>query len=480
MNIERTKSAALSRRRLLLTAGAAILAGLAVPRSGPAAISGPEYRLTAGAGRALLLGDGKPATDVWCYQNQVPGPDIRIRQGDRLRVRVENRLPRPTTVHWHGIRLPNAMDGVPHLTQEPIAPGESFLYEFDVPDAGTFWYHSHLRDTEQIGRGLYGPLIVEEQQPIAVDRDVVWMLSDWRLEPDGKISDDFDDYHDIAHDGRVGNIVTVNGRVPESFAARAGERIRLRLINGANARIFSLAFEGHRPWIIALDGQPVEPHEPAGGRVLLGPGMRADLVIDMLGTPGRRFAVKDTFYEGLEYRLLDLVYRDEPPVNAHPPENPIMLPANPVSRPDLDHAVSYELRLGGGMMGGMTHALVQGREESMDAMARDHLAWAINGIAGFGYRHAPLFTLARDRAYILRLVNDTRWHHPIHLHGLAFRVLSRDNNPARYEEWGDTVLLRPRERVDLAFVADNPGDWMIHCHILEHQLGGMMAVLRIA
>src|SRR3546814_13492120 len=135
--------------------------------------------------------------------------------------------------------------------------------------------------------------------------------------------------------GRIGNTVTVNGRVPDTFAVRAGERVRLRLINAANARIFGLEFDGHRPTVIALDGQPVEPHGPAGGRVVLGPAMRVDLLIDMTGTPGGRFRVIDSFYQGREYRLLDLAYAAQPlrePTHAPPvhlPRTPLPQPAPP-------------------------------------------------------------------------------------------------------------------------------------------------------
>src|SRR3546814_497741 len=193
------------------------------------------------------------------------------------------------------MRVPNAMDGVPHLTQRPIAPGERFVYEFDAVDAGTFWYHPHQNGSVQVGRGLYGPLIVEEAEPITVDRDITWVLDDWRLQKDASISDSFGNMMDTGMAGRIGNTVTVNGRVPDTFAVRAGERVRLRLINAANARIFGLEFDGHRPTVIALDGQPVEPHGPADGRFVLGPAMRADLVIDMTGAPGDRFRVTDTF-----------------------------------------------------------------------------------------------------------------------------------------------------------------------------------------
>src|SRR5687767_2130124 len=148
--------------------------------------------LRAAAARQSLVGSGHPHTDVWAYDGAVPGPELRFRQGERLRVEVHNALAVDTTVHWHGVRLPNAMDGVPQLTQAPIAAGGGrFLYEFDLPDAGTYWYHPHLGSPEQVGRGLYGALIVEERDPPAVDRDLVWVLSDWRLDREARIRADF-------------------------------------------------------------------------------------------------------------------------------------------------------------------------------------------------------------------------------------------------------------------------------------------------
>jgi FtsP/CotA-like multicopper oxidase with cupredoxin domain len=290
---------------------------------------------------------------VWSYNGAVPGPEIRVRQGGRLRITVDNELDEETTVHWHGLRVPNAVDGVAHLTQRPIRPGETFVYEFEVPDAGTYWYHPHQRSFEQVRRGLYGPLIVEEREPIEVDRDVTWVLDDWRLLSDAQISDDFGNFMDSSHNGWVGNTVTVNGRILESFPVRAGERLRLRLINAANARIFGLEFQDHRPMVIALDGQPVEAHEPSDGRVVLGPAMRADFVVDMSGKPGKRFTVSDTFYRGLEYRLLDLVYEDEPPLRRDPLDAPLRLAANTMPEPDLRAAERHGVAFGGGMMGGM-------------------------------------------------------------------------------------------------------------------------------
>jgi FtsP/CotA-like multicopper oxidase with cupredoxin domain len=412
---------------------------------------------------------------VWCYNGRTPGPEIRVRQGERLRVLVENRLAEETTVHWHGIRLPNAMDGVPHLTQKPILPGESFAYEFTCPDAGTFWYHPHQRSFVQVGRGLYGALIVEERESALVDRDVTWVLADWRLLDDASISGDFGNMHDVSHNGRVGNTVTVNGRIPESFAVRAGARIRLRLINGANARIFGLEFEGHKPQIIALDGQPVEPHAPPDGRVVLGPAMRIDLLLDMTAQPGQRLRVIDTFYRGLEYRLLDLVYGGDAPLRDLAHAVPVRLPDNPLPEPNLKDAQRHQIVLGGGMMGAMRTAMLDGKQVDTRTLMHNGLVWAINGVAAKGHVHEPLLTLERNRSYILELVNDTMWHHPVHLHGHSFRVITRDGKPTRHREWQDTVLLGKQERAEIAFVADN----MIHCHILEHQAGGMMGVIRV-
>ena len=380
-----------------------------------------------------------------------------------MAVEVENRLSQETTVHWHGIRLPNAMDGVPHVTQAPIgARGGRFLYEFDLPDAGTYWYHPHLGSPEQVARGLYGALIVEERNPPPVDRDLVWVLSDWRLDREARIAPDFMAAMDASHAGRIGNTVTVNGLLRDMFAVRAGERIRLRLINASNARVYALSFEGHEPWLIAFDGQPVRPS--GAKRVVLGPAQRADLILDCAGTPGSRHRVVDDFYARRAYRLLDLAYSEQAPLRKGFPPAP-SLPANPVRRPELAAAERHRIVFGGGAMGAVPNQ-------------REHrgLYWTVNGApAKDDHRHAPLASLRLGASYRLELVNETAWHHPIHLHGHVFQVLSGDQK----NTWGDTVLLDPRSQAEIAFVADNPGDWMFHCHILEHQESGMMGVIRV-
>jgi FtsP/CotA-like multicopper oxidase with cupredoxin domain len=312
-----------------------------------------EHRLAAKLAVVNLTANGRPDTAVWAYDGTVPGPEIRVRQGDRLRVVVSNKLGEDTTVHWHGIRLPNAMDGVAGFTQPPIRPGESFTYEFTPPDAGTFWYHPHADTLQQLGRGLAGALIVEEREPVAVDRDLLWFIEDWRLDDGGRIAPGFGNRMEAGMSGRIGNTVTVNGRVPDRVSVGGGERVRLRIVNAALARIVSLRFEEHRPLVIAHDGQPCEPYRPEGGPLVLGPAMRADLIIDMDGKPGRTYRVIDDFYRDLAYKLVDLVYGPTRPTRDRPPSAPPRLPSNPLPNPDLTAAERHEIALQGGMMGGM-------------------------------------------------------------------------------------------------------------------------------
>jgi len=485
----------ISRRSLLRAGGGLALA--AVLRPWPAhATASANYRIEAAPAEASLRGDDPSRTKVWAYNGTVPGPVLRIRQGEPVRILVENRLGEETTVHWHGIRLPVAMDGVPGISQPPIKPGEVFTYEFTPPDAGSFWYHPHMDSLQQIGRGLSGALIVEEQAPPAVDRDLVWMLADWRLSDDDRIIGGFGNTMEAMMSGRIGNAVTLNGVVSAGEPMRAGERIRLRLVNGALARIMALRFEGHRPLVVAIDGQPCDPHEPDDGRIVLGPAMRTDVLIDMEGEAGGRYQVVDDFYDGLAYPLTELAY-DMAPLRAHPLDAPRVLPRNPLPEPDLSTAERHELVLQGGMMGGGMMAGLGGMSSGQGGMMGSGMmgnggmnmggmgapAWAINGSSMTGDGQAgmtPLLTLKRGQSYLLTLRNQTAWWHPIHLHGHSFRVLSRNGAAVPHHLWGDTVLISPREAVEIAFVADNPGDWMIHCHVMDHQVSGLMGILRIA
>ncbi|MFC0809040.1 multicopper oxidase family protein [Ensifer sp. P24N7] len=492
MNTESNSSVS---RRGLLQAGAGLILTVALPPVPTRAAESNSYRIAAAPARARLAGPARPETDVWTYNGTVPGSLVRLRQGEPARLVVENRLDQESTVHWHGIRLPNAMDGVPGLTQPPIRPGERFVYEFTPPDAGTFWYHPHANSLEQLGRGLAGAVIVEERESIAVDRDLLWVLADWRLTEDGSIARGFGNRMEAAMSGRVGNTVTLNGRVSEAETVRGGERVRLRLVNASLARIMALRFEGHRPVIVAIDGQPCDAHEPEGGRILLGPAMRIDVMLDMQGVPGKRYGVVDDFYDGLSYRLTELAYVESPPIRAHPLDNPLDLPRNPLPEPDIATAERHTLTLqggmmsmsgmggmmGGGMMGGgmMGGGMMGGGMMGMGKGA----AWAVNGLSMTGDGHAgmePALTFQRGRSIMLTLRNETAWWHPMHFHGHSFRVLSRNGKSVPHRQWQDTALMAPKDVVEAAFVADNPGDWMLHCHVIDHQMAGLMTVLRVA
>ncbi|MGN6108332.1 MAG: multicopper oxidase family protein, partial [Kofleriaceae bacterium] len=231
---------------------------------------------------------------VWAYNGQVPGPTLRVRLGDTVRVHFTNRLPQSTTIHWHGVRVPNRMDGVPHATQPPIEPGASFTYEFTPKDAGTFWFHPHIRSSEQVERGLYGALIVEDRDPSPYTQDVMWIVDDWLLGEDGQIVGEFNTPHDLSHDGRWGNAITVNGRTDTTLQLGTNERVRLRLLNASNGRVYVPDFGDAQVEVIAVDGLYLRAPIPLE-RFEIAPGNRIDLDISAPGNTSRAVAVYDRF-----------------------------------------------------------------------------------------------------------------------------------------------------------------------------------------
>ena len=415
-----------------------------------------DYNLKAQTGQGYFLGAPYPQTSIWCYNQSLPGPEIRARQGQTLRIEVNNQLAQNTTLHCHGIRLPIEMDGVPGLTQAPIKYAETFIYEFDLPDAGTYWYHPHFNSSEQIGRGLYGALIIEESNPIKLDKEWTLVLDDWRLAEDFQIQDSFNNGHDRSHAGRIGNSLTVNGRNNPKIPVTSGQRLRLRLINAANARTFSLDFSSHHSRIIAIDGQPVTPHEPVNGFVTLAAATRIDLIIDMMATPGSEVVISDNNYRQ-QHDVLTFEYLNESPVRTDPLESPIELESNTMPEPDLDNAVFHEVILAGGAMGGMRGAMIKGEYQSIRQLVRQGMVWAMNGEVGIDHTVAPLISLKHGQTCIINLKNNTSFDHPMHLHGHAFRVLKRNDKDVQYKPWQDTLMITRNETVEIAFVADNPG-----------------------
>ncbi|RVT81921.1 multicopper oxidase family protein [Rhodobacteraceae bacterium CCMM004] len=452
-------------RRTFLTSAAA----LAVARPGAAA-PGPAV-LEAREGMAQILPAEYPATAIWGYDGLTPGPEIRVLQGGRIERRLTNALPQPTAVHWHGIRIDNAMDGVPGLTQDAVAPGGSFDYAFVVPDAGTFWYHSHAASMEQVARGLHGPLIVEEAEAPEVDADHVLVLDDWRLDRDGALVEPMANFHDLSHAGRLGNVITVNGSVGHTVPAARHARLRLRLINAANARIQVLSLDGLEGWTVALDGMPLEVPQPVAGRFSLAPAQRIDLIVDV--TADTEAFVVDHHPDG-GYALITLPVSGTASAARRP--TPAPLPPNPVrSVGHLDDALSVPVLMEGGAMGGMMGAMMNGGRMGMREMMRSGQFWALNGTVGLP--QAPLVEAARGRTVRFDLINDTAFPHGMHVHGHHFREVQADGTLG---PWRDTILVDAGARREVAMAADNPGDWLLHCHMLGHQTAGMKTWFRVA
>lgn len=460
----------LNRRRLLLGAAAAG-SSLLVPRLVRAEESEDGFTvLHAMKGTAPLMGEGGDPTSVWAFEGKSPGPILRVRQGEELKVRLVNELPEPTTIHWHGIRLPNEMDGT-HLTQEPVEPGDSFDYVFKPPDAGTFWYHPHIRSAEQVDRGLYGALIVEEKEHPEGLFDVLMVLDDWWLLDSGVIDDStFGNLMIAAHAGRMGNWFTVNGTSRPHIATPAGERLRLRLINTANARVMRLLIKGVEPHLLAIDGQPVPPRVGAEP-FILAPGGRVDI-----GLPRGKDQV--ILANEIQGELLEVAYLDRDG-EAEPDEGKFeALPANPLPGPlQLENAETVQLVMRGGAMGGMQGAMLDGREMSMRELVGHNMAWAFNDAAGMPQE--PLIKIKRGKTVAIAIENATAWQHAMHLHGHHVRTVAEGDRPVDDPAWRDTVLVEPRGVMKIAFVADNPGKWMLHCHMLEHQETGMMTWIEV-
>lgn len=439
---------ALSRRDFLVAATTTTLL--------PTHLRAQPFMLTAEPVTAQILPEGDNATAMLGFNGSTPGPVLRFKQGARLDLRFQNSSGAGSAVHWHGIRIVNAMDGVPGLTQGVVENGESFDYAFNLPDAGTYWYHSHHRSWEQVARGLYGPLIVDEADPPAVDHDVIAMIDDWRLERDGRQIGDYDNRHDQAHNGRLGNYARALF-VGAPSALKRNERLRLRLINTATDRVFPLRLAGLDGRIVALDGMPHAAPPPLG-EITLAPAQRIDIIADVSGD---EIAIDFVTRDG-PYRLGEMAVDGEAPGQRFGDISPLTANRTPV--PDLDNAVRVPLRMEGGamsnrmMMGGMMNGDV----------------WAFNGHSGLA--DAPVQAFDRGKTAVIELVNDTRFAHAIHLHGHHFQEARADGlGPLR-----DTILVDAGEQRNIACVMDNPGKWLLHCHMLGHQAAGMRTWVEVA
>jgi len=413
-----------------------------------------ELNLTAQVAPLSLIPGG--LTPAWTYNGLLPGPLIRAKVGDRVVIHFTNHLPETTTIHWHGLRIPNAMDGMPGVSQPPIDPGASFDYDYVVPDASTFWYHPHADSAVQVGYGLYGPLVVEDPQETAgLGDEVVLVLSDMSLNADGTFIPE-DAGGDIgALFGAEGSLLLVNGKVRPTLKARPGLRQRWRLVNAARTRYFQVSFPGHTFLRIGGDGglmaSPVEVAEP-----VLAPAERADLLVVPSGEPGTDIAVSWVAFD-----------RGFGTASNRPPEDlfVVHLQGEPVPTPPLPdiHRDIESIDL--------TNASLVSLQLTEDALSPLEL-----GINGVPYSQSQPLLAYVGQTQVWEISNTMQFAHPFHLHGFFFQVIS----PKGPLEWKDTVNVPVDGTVQFAVhYDDRPGMWMFHCHILDHAEAGMMGTLMV-
>lgn len=481
----------LGRRQFIAGAAGAALVGTGTPTSYRRALGAavaPEpgntvaVRLTAAERPTALPCFGGAALPLWTFADGAWPPLIRLKLGDRLEATLENHLPRSgehTSIHWHGIRLPNDQDGVPYLVQPPVKPGESFRYAFTPPDAGTYFFHTHCNTVEQLGRGLEGVLIIDGDTTEPYDADIVLLLRDWRIDPGSARFASFSTPRGAARAGSYGPLRSVNGVSNPEIELPAEGDCRLRLINTDPTRIMQISVEGADAAIVAVDG--IALPALALTEWAMGPAMRLDIVLRAPGT-GEIARLIDSSGDG-RVVLARLLGAGAP--RRTRAFDPAPLRAARIPAPDLASATRLAFRFQSNDSGAALALAAPGPGPvaALDSLClSSRTNWTINGAAWADRDHAripaPLAVLQRGRSYLLALRNDTLFTHPIHLHGHTFTYL-RSNKQQLPAHHADTLLLLPKEQLEVAFVADNPGDWMFHCHIIEHQETGMMGYVRV-
>jgi multicopper oxidase len=429
---------------------------------------------------------GGPVVNTWAYGDSVPGPLLRARAGDLMRVQVDNQLPATTSVHWHGIALRNDMDGVPGITQTPINVGTSFTYDFTVLDPGTYFYHPH--SGVQLDRGLHGALLVDEvADPGGYDVEWTVVLDDW-VDGTGRTPEQVLKGLTAASSGGTagsgndmgamggmdmgsgmgegmtspllggaGDIAyphyLANGRVPAApvtLTAKPGQRARLRLINAGSDTAFRVALGGHRLTVTHSDGFPVAP--VTTDALLIGMGERYDVLV----TVGDGVFPLVASAEGKQGQALALVRSaagTPPKASAHPTE----LAGKVILSTDLKAADSVRLK-------------TRGVDRTHDLVLSGSMApyrWTINGKA---FPHTDPLKVEEGQRVRLRFQNMSMMFHPMHVHGHTFGLVQ---GGARK----DTVIVRPMQTVEVDLDANNPGQWATHCHNVYHAETGMMTTL---
>ncbi len=447
-------------------------------------LSGKEINLT--AKEALLQINDKVKLPVYTYNGSVPGAQIRIKQGDRVKINFKNELPEPTTIHWHGYPVPNSQDGVPGVTMNAIKPGETFTYEFTATVPGTYFYHSHQESAKQVDKGLYGTLIVEPKNEEKVDRDYTLVLDEWMSNPDegnmdmsgmdhsnmghGNSSDDQHmDMSSMGHDMSMYDIFTINGKsgsAVEPLKVKKGEKVRLRLVN-AGYMPHKLHLHGHEFKIVATDGQPLKDPQPIKDELLnIAPGERYDIEFTA-NNPGEWLLECHGDMKGTDGMKVKIQYVGQ---------------ANNTDKANAkeDLRIVDITKYGKHELGQFTLDQKYDVEYTMDlgtAMGKDGMVYTINGKT---YPETAPVNVKKGDLVKVKLVNNSpKDLHPMHLHGHFFQVLSKNGKPITGSPLiKDTLNLKPGEEYVVAFKADNPGNWMFHCHDLHHASAGMVTEVK--
>ncbi|WP_166143807.1 multicopper oxidase family protein [Methylosinus sp. RM1] len=416
--------------------------------------------LEARKGTARLLPDHAHATEIWGFEGKTPGPVLRLSQGEELAVGLVNRLDAPLSIHWHGMRGDNAMDGVAPLTQAEVAPGARFDYRRRALDAGLFCYRPSVfgATPELCGRGLKGLLVVDEPKsslkPLESGADLLLALDDWRLDKNGVIEGDFGAAAAAGGAGRIGTLVAVDGApAPARRDFSPGARIRLRLANLANARIMFVGFENIQPFVVAVDSQPCDAFEPVRRTIPAAPGARFELMFDL---PRAENAVAKLVLRGVDEADRDLAIFTTRGAAA-PARPPIAAaPQNPLLPTEIKLQAAKKVDL------------------LIEPPASPGSGWRINGAASKAYGGPPLFQVKRGSPVTLGFVNRAAVPVVMHVHGHCVRLL-HDLDDGWEPYWRNGVVVPPGKTKHVAFVADSPGKWAVHDDILEHEAAGLAA-----
>ena len=410
-------------------------------------------------------------TTVWSYNGRVPGTAIIVEKGEKVVIEAANQLQVATNIHWHGLELPNDQDG-PTIT---IPPGGRFRYEFIAGETGTYWYHTHQRPVlPQLDRGLYGAFIVKAPEDAKYSSDQVFVLDDWYLDANGKRLEGTD-RGDME---RYGNLETVNGKTAEAIEPlifQSGEIHKLRFINASTAAVHTLRIEGHQFRITHTDGHPLaQPY--AADLIVLSPGERIDAEVAAVGKAGESYAiVSDRPELGLR---IPIAYRSGAKAQVVSPFIPPISKAFPgIGQKAPDTVLELNSAMGNMMSGGMG----QGMMDMGGGMA-PMMRWTINGSS---YPETEPIFVKTGKLVKLRIRNSDsqmmhKMDHPIHIHGTYFQVVSVNGRDPERELWKDTINVPAGQYVDIAFIMKNPGQWMLHCHIIDHEDGGMMTMLEVS